>query len=572
MQQNHGWWRDDQGGTVAASAGGMKQRTSGRDTTRPGLWLLGIVGAIGCSAAGGGDMGDLANADSGSPNDPGSFGDGGGIDVAHGGDSGPAHTSLGPGGVPFDPSDDGSSGVKVDPKGDIVIDPAKWDGTAQPIIWISNSVDGTISKVDTRTMKETARYRTGPDASVDPSRTTVSLDGDVVVLDRHGNRAVKIAANILDCVGPGTGTSTGPADLRAWGDDKCIVWNTKLPDGILGRGAAFDAERGLDGTLSTSVWVGQWDSEEVIQLDSKTGAIKNKVKVSPVKPYGIAVDANHHVWVWGGGVGFIRADTAKWTQISTPPYAYGIAVDPKGRVWTSGGNGVSRYTPPATGEPIGGKWDAINVGASNRGLAVDNKGSVWVADTNFGVHQIDEETMAVKKDIPLGGTFVGMAIDFDNKVWAIDQSGGNGFKIDPATYAVGTVKVGNGPYTYSDMTGYQLRNAASPFGKYRHLFAGCGNTTRWTSLSWIAHVDAGTTSIAIRVRTGKDPASTKAAPWKVLGTVPPLTSPVDLGKALGTAAQAEYLEVEFELDSTSPTLTPILSSIDVSSTCPPSVH
>ncbi|GAC1523386.1 MAG: hypothetical protein NVS3B10_23290 [Polyangiales bacterium] len=463
--------------------------------------------------------------------------------------------------------------MKTDPTGGIVIDPGAWGGTTAPLIWIANSADGTISKVDTRTLKELARYRTGPTDAVDPSRTTVSLTGDVVVLDRHGNAAVKIAANPVDCTGPGAGTSSGPADIRAWGDDKCVLWYTKLPDGILGRGAAFDAEKGIDGTLSTSVWVGQWDAEKVIQLDSATGKILAEVNVSPIKPYGIAVDATHHVWVWGGGVGYIRADTRKWTQIETPPHAYGIAVDPKGRVWTSGGDGVSRYTPPAgSPEPIGGKWDAVSVGASNRGLAVDNKGSVWVADTNFGVHQLDTESMAVVKDIPLDGAYVGMAIDFDDKIWAIDQAGGHGVKVDPVSYAIGKVKVGNGPYTYSDMTGFQLRNAAAPFGKYRHVFAGCGPTTKWGQLTWEAHVDAGTTSIEIRARTAVDAASLKAAPWKVIGSVPPAISPLDLSKALGAAAAAPFLEVELELDSTSWTISPILSSVSVTSSCAPIVH
>src|SRR5205823_5748561 len=157
-------------------------------------------------------------------------------------------------------------------------------------------------------------------------------------------------------------------------------------------------------------------------------------------------------------LGYIDIATLKFTLVSDPPCNYGISVDAKGRVWLGGWIGsnwcVSRYTPDAA-SPSTGTWAHLEGGpGQGRGIAVDNTGSVWLADTSFGVHQIDEEALTVKKDIPMGGTFVGMAVDFDDKIWAIDQGGGNGFKIDPASYAMTSVKVGNGPYTYSDMTGY----------------------------------------------------------------------------------------------------------------------
>jgi glutamine cyclotransferase len=467
---------------------------------------------------------------------------------------------------PFNPKGDGSSGVKLDPEGNIVIDPSGYAGGSSPVIWVANSAEGTVSKIDTRTLKEIARYRTGP-GSPDPSRTTVSLNGDVVVVNRGGASATKIASNPLECTGAGTGTSSGAGDVRAWGDDKCVLWNTPFDAGSLGRAAAFDAEKGLDGELSTSVWVGLWTKSEMLQLDSKTGAIKATVNVAPLKPYGAAIDANHNVWVWGGGVGYINGLTKTFTQIASPPCAYGIAVDPKGRVWTSGSNCVARYTPDTA------KWDSVSVTGFNRGLAVDAKGSVWVASTSFGVHQLDMESMAVVKSIPLGASknFVGMAIDFDGMIWSINQAESTAYKIDPATYAVTSVASGKGPYTYSDMTGFQLRNAANPFGKYQHLFKGCGATARWLKVDWKAITPSGT-QITVRARAGKDIASVKAAAWVLVAKVPGDVPPIDVAAKLGEAGKGEYLEVEFRLESITMATTPILSSIDVLSTCPPAIN
>jgi len=527
--------------------------------------FFGVVLAVGCNGAIGGEE-DL-NGGPGPGPGPGSETGGGVVGDAAStevGDDGTTKVGAGTT-TPFDPKGEGSSGVKLDGSGSVVLDPTDFTGGSQPLIWVANSGAGTISKVDTRTMKELARYRTGP-GSPDPSRTTIALNGDAVVVNRGGASATKIATNPLDCKGAGGGTSTGPGDVRAWGDDKCVLWNTPFAAGSLGRAAAFDAEKGVDGELSTNVWVGLWTSSKMVQLDSKTGAIKAEVNVAPIKPYGAAVDKDHHIWVWGGGVGYIDATTKAFTKIADPPCAYGIAVDSKGRVWTSGGGCVARYTPAA------GKWESVSVGSSNRGLAVDGKGSVWIADTNYGVHQVGEDSLAVIKNIPLGGglNVVGMAIDFDTMVWAIDMNGSKANKIDPKTYAVGSVNVDSGPYTYSDMTGYQLRNAAAPFGKYRQMFKGCGEGTNWKTLSFDAKTGPMTT-ITVRVRTGKTVDELGAASWKVAAKLPPDTPPVDLNKVLGDESKKNYLQVEFVLESSSATTTPILSSITVNSFCPPAV-
>ncbi len=536
-----------------------------------------------CSGAEGGadELGDPGDADPNGGSETGAGGDdtGGSMGNLDGGGTtgGDPANSIGKGSTnPFNPKEEGSQGVKVDPDGNIVIDPSTFGGSAAPIIWVANSEEGTVSKVDTRSMKELARYKTGPGSS-DPSRTTVSLNGDVVVVNRGGASATKIASNAIDCVGPGTGTSTGPTDVKAWGDDKCVLWNTPFAAGSLARAGAFDAEKGLDGELSVNVWVGLWTRHEMLKLDSKTGKILATISVAPLQPYGAAIDASHRVWVWSStqDVGYIDATTNKFTNIGKAPCGYGIAVDPKGRVFTAGWTTdatqgcIARYTPST------GKWDskAIPGSIQGRGLAIDNKGSLWFADTTIGAHQVNTETLDLVKNIPLGTAkgFTGMALDFDGKVWAIGREGSEAFKIDPVTYAATAVKVGLHPYTYSDMTGYQLRNAAAPFGKYVHMFKGCGATAKWISLNWKASAPNGTT-ITIRARTGKDPAAVRAAAWIVVGKVPGDMPPIDLQAKLGDLSKGEYIEVEFRLESVSLETTPILSSIDAVSTCPPAIN
>ena len=133
-------------------------------------------------------------------------------------------------------------------------------------IWIANSSQGTVSKIDTESGEELGRYLTGP-GNDDPSRTSVGLDGDVVVANRAGG-IVKIYAETADCADEQgqRQTSSGPQEILEWGTDTCVAWHVALP-GAGGdppnhqgpRPVAWDV--GPDPCLlgDERVWVGWYD-------------------------------------------------------------------------------------------------------------------------------------------------------------------------------------------------------------------------------------------------------------------------------------------------------------------------
>ena len=93
-------------------------------------------------------------------------------------------------------------------------------------IWIANTGEGTVSKIDTQTLEEVGRFQTRPDTFGSPSRTSVSRAGNVAVANRHGG-VVKIYADHADCADTngqaGIQTSTDATPLP-WGQDECIAW------------------------------------------------------------------------------------------------------------------------------------------------------------------------------------------------------------------------------------------------------------------------------------------------------------------------------------------------------------
>src|SRR5688500_14784353 len=199
--------------------------------------------------------------------------------------------------TPFDLSGDENDGVGLDPEGALILDSRSIN---THVIWIANTGDGTVSKVDTTTFVETARYATGPHGTGnDPSRTSVNSSGDVFVANRGGHSVTRISVLGDECPdrnGDGTvQTSHGPDEVLAWGADECIVWHTDLPGTYLRAAAAQDIP-GLDGTLQEFVWIGDWNGARAIKLDGATGAVLVNTE-APGNPYGFALDAMGQLWV-----------------------------------------------------------------------------------------------------------------------------------------------------------------------------------------------------------------------------------------------------------------------------------
>jgi hypothetical protein len=475
--------------------------------------------------------------------------------------------------VPLDPEPGSSSGVTLDGQGNLILDVDKTTFLYSHI-WIANSPEGTVSKIDTKTGQEVARYRTGP-GTPDPSRTTVGLDGDVVVANRGGASAVRISADRSRCIdrnGNGTiETSTGPTDVLPWWEDECVLWYTPFAGGSLARGAAFDFEVDPDGLLSSSVWIGLFNGQKLVRLDAETGAITAEVDTPGHCSYGLAFDGDKNLWSYSrcGARDLIRLDPATLTYTPFPRAAagcdYGLAVDKDGRPWTAGGGCVARLDPGT------GVWSTTSIGSSLRGLAHDGEGSVWIADTSYGVRRVDATTMAVLDSIPLsGGGFVGMAVDFDKQIWAVSLGGSAGHKIDPVTLASTPHSTGPNPYTYSDMTGYQLRNAAPPIGLFRAVVEGCGPDQQWHELHWKAETPPGT-FVRFRARTGNSRDELDARPFVAVARQPSDASPADLQAALEAAlpgsSRGKYLELELTLRSENAGFTPVVSYVGVTSTC-----
>jgi hypothetical protein len=352
-------------------------------------------------------------------------------------------------------------------------------------VFIANSSEGTVSKIDTRTIEEVGRYRTRPSGNGSPSRTSVSVDGRAVAVANRHVGIVKIWAREGDCQDtngiPGIQTSTGKDDVLPWGQDECVAWFTDFPGKTVQRPVQWTPGKGpchVDQKIWTTTGAmgsgpgqcgksGVW----VHRLDGETGVVEDEIHLSDAQfpcdhtgtdlglglgPYGGAVDHEGNFWFHGWGNNKLARIDFETLEVEIHSGGgYGITVDTKGRVWLNAG--VKRF------DPVTKQWASANgANGGSGGIAQDLQGRIWYADNGKNVGWVDMETMALGDIITLpdgpGWVVKGVSADIDGSIWAVRQGESVAYKIDPDSYAVEIYDGLNGPYTYSDMTGGQLTN------------------------------------------------------------------------------------------------------------------
>ena len=508
---------------------------------------------------------------------------------------------------PYTPTSPGSTGVKEN-NGAIVIDSSSFGQGLGTFVWVANSADGTESKVDAATGKEVARYCTGPGCKQDPSRSTVSLLGDVAVTNRANyygyafpDRAsvVKIAGDKTRCVdrnGNGqidTFEGSGPvpaAFMWAVGakdsPDECVLWhvpltkdrngNTTGAPGTLPRAAAFDSTLSPEGVPSQYLYVGLFQTQEVVRLDSATGKILKQFPVG-VSPYGFVIDKNGKLWIQGTGtlasVDVKNGDAV--TNHGSDPCMYGITADARGLIYTSSSNCVTRFDPKT------GLRDRLTLPPANflRGLSLDDKYNLWIADTGTGLFHVDASaappasgatTMVMKKHInalPGPKDYLGVGLDINGTPWVVNEANAEVWKVNPTDYSFVRTAVGANPYTYSDITGSALRYAGARFGLYRHTFkSDCApRKTTWNKVSYTVDTPVGTT-VEVSARGAGSLLDIEKTPFGTTTTIPP--DPVGpIKPSINEGVGNTYLQVQFKLTADDPTKTPSVKDLVGSYTC-----
>jgi streptogramin lyase len=409
-------------------------------------------------------------------------------------------------------------------------------------IWVANTADDTVTRINTETGAVINTYEVGYNAgrnNDNPSRTAVDFDGNAWVANRAFSQQGSIAKiRGGDCV------------------DDCVEF-------IVPVGGSNALPRGLAIDTDGNVWVGLDNSRTIVKLSGTNGAQLGSWNVG-IRTYGLAIDNRGILWIAtidGGVLGAFDTNTntylGAWSgsQCTRP---YGIAVDGDGNVWAGNwtcGNVVRLDRASFDRGERPPRFDYYGTGLSNtRGIAVDANNIVWVASSgNDRIARLNRTTGAQLGTTATCNNPIGVGVANDGDVWAVCYGSDRAERFSEAGIVVGNVTVGDQPYSYSDMTGFQLRNFTSPRGTWRTVFDCTFADCAFDFVRFEASTPAGT-AVSLRFRT-----QPPSGPWSAW-TASFAASPIDLR---GLAPRGQRLEIEVQLSTDANGVSPVLQSFDV---------
>lgn len=422
--------------------------------------------------------------------------------------------------------------------------------TTLPFIWVPNSDNGTISKVNSATGEELGRYSTGPSSWGSPSRTTVDLKGNCWVGNRNSGTVVKVGLSENgQCVDKNKNgkieTSTGTTALP-WGTDECVLFEVALGGNSGPRGIAIDK--------NNNVWAGTYSSQKFYYIDGSTGTILKTIDTSSKShgSYGAVIDQNGIVWSADiSNQNVLRLDPATGSMSNIPlgHMAYGIGLDKAGHLFVAGWthNKLTRINT-ITGVK---EWTKDSNAYGLRGVAITNDGDVWVANSYTNTVTRWSNDGIIKASISGFSHPTGVATDAEGKVWCVDNSSQNIHRINSVTNQIELTKSigGSGHYGYSDMTGIVARSMTTKLGTWTTTFDG-GSPTNWNSISWNG-IESANAVIKVRARVSPDAATWSN--WEDATKNIPLKS----------AVTGRYIQLETTMQLLSGDKSPILNDLTI---------
>ena len=412
---------------------------------------------------------------------------------------------IGRDGMPFDLGTNAHEGVTVDADGALTLDRGPGAGATESYIWIADTAatPPTISKVDTRAEVEVARYIVG---ALDPSRTSLSMNGDAYVASRAGKGVTKISTLGAEC--PDTNgdgmitTSSGPGDVLPWGEDDCVLWYRSFDQELRGI-AAQDIPAHTDITMRPDepplvtttpaqhyVWVGASTVEGsafdpmtgqplpaaapmAYKLDGDTGEVLLRTEM-PRGAYGFALDGRGLLWLtggayWGGNLAFIdtnrcvddascdvepcrvNCSTTFCPAACDDAIKADITLDPGDAYGITVdckqrvwlGTTIKRYDPLA---PVNQRLSLANLDPQAPMLlsasGIAADAHGWIWGAGQSIVRLDADTLTQSTLVTIPEYAHGVAVDIDGKVWAITM-GQSAHVIEPGAAVADNTVTGN---------------------------------------------------------------------------------------------------------------------------------
>jgi hypothetical protein len=198
------------------------------------------------------------------------------------------------------------------------------------------------------------------------------------------------------------------------------------------------------------------------------------------------------------------------------------------------------------------------------GVTVDADGYIW--GSSYGTDQVvkidpNSGGLVCANAVSSGTNPHGVAVDANGKTWVPNRYGGyaNRYTKDCQADGVFPVAPGLELYTYSDMTGMQLRLITSREGHWVQNFDSGYASPNWHSATWLAGTPPNTT-VSVTFVSADTEAGLTTSPSPICG--PFAASPGDLLSCAGLQHH-RWLSADVRLTTTQDGFRPTFSDLQV---------
>ncbi len=443
-------------------------------------------------------------------------------------------------------------------------------------LWVPNNLSGSVSKVDTLTGNELARYRTGPDRILSPIAIAVDLDGSCWVGNYNAGTVVKVGLHeggaCIDHNNNGTiETSTdsnsdgniGNDEILPWGSDECVLYEIVLVDEKEGTylpgsdHGAWKANglRGLAIDADNNVWASVSGSSRFYRVDGSSGGILDSMD-SPIEVTGLfdlVVDRHDILWsaVWPDPR-VLRFDPAsdEITAVEIKHGSFGLALDDSDHLMISGyADALFSQLDITNSDEI---WSTSTAWQA-AGVTATQNGDLWVAATGSATVSRHANDGIFRSQLSFTNLPTKVALDAGGKLWVVGAGNDIIVRMNPDTNQVELQKEllgGGGHEAAGDMTGIVPRTVTTQHGTWTVIWDSLSIHSAWGTISWEGTELAGT-SITVRVRS-----STDQRLWSNWETA------TNAGRLVATPL-GRYIQIEVSLQIIADSESPVLEELTV---------
>jgi len=467
-----------------------------------------------------------------------------------------------------------------------------------PFLWVANASAGMVTKVDTRTGRQVARYDSvltvnwdGSVPAVRPPRDSCNLPA-LIAVDAQGNGFVlnrgncsgssaaitRYAGSLAACVDRnGNGRIDTSSDVSGNGvidlnntseffgqSDECILWTKNFAAaGDQGRSLVVDADQHL--------WAAGFGSSKLYRLDGRTGA---ELQVIDLRAETGVASSIQSLAVGPGGYLYTSDNSTQRLlrkispsapegshvvdTLTSPVPTFGLVVDRLGRVWlgadSDSASGVVRADFTAHTAQLVGSGGGCT--GRTHGVAVDATGDVWAACWSSSRLLRVGGDGTFKNTWFVGTRPEGVSVAADGRIWTVISGSDSVAVVNPAvTSTVQTYSPGGMSLSYGDMTGYHHQRFIARQGTWSAVHDSGTTGASWGAISWNQEPQGGTptgTRISVGVRAADTSAALASQPF----------AQVVNGQAFA-GIQGRFLEVLATLRSVNYSGDPVLSDLTI---------